>query len=418
MMNSWYDGLIHLGPLQILVVVLVCSHFSVLGVTLYLHRHQAHRAFDMHPAVAHFFRFWLWLSAGVNTREFVAMHRKHHATSDTENDPHSPHVIGHARLMWLGAIILKRQSSRVDVLERYGTGTPNDWMERHFYIPLRRLGLPTLALVDVFLFGIGTGLAVFALHVLWLPFWIWGFITSYGHYIGYRHFESADASRNVLPIGFVIGGEELHNNHHAHPTSARFSVRWYEFDAGWAWIRLLQMLSLVTVRRTAPVLRLGSNAVAVDERLLARVCTHRLELLARYCLAARSVLAAEFVREGFGPEPTALATRCAAQLGGNRDPRLRLHVGEFEKICGSSTALCDLKSRRDSLVLLWDDPALNSQEGARRLQSWIASALHSGWHEISVFASELCRIAPDDAVTAGIENTTAEESLSVALRRP
>lgn len=244
------NGLTHAGLVAKLVFLLVMTQLTILTVTLYLHRGQTHRSVDFHPALAHCFRFWSWLTTSMVTREWVAVHRKHHAHSETELDPHSPQIYGIGRLLSKGAELVMDARSDQAVLAKYGRGTPQDWIERHLYTPHCNWGPTTLALLEIALFGVG-GMAIWSVQMMWIPFWGAGVVNGLGHWCGYRNFETADRSTNLVPIGVWVGGEELHNNHHAFPSSAKFSVRRFEFDFGWQVIRLLAMLKLAKVRRVA-----------------------------------------------------------------------------------------------------------------------------------------------------------------------
>ena len=235
-------GFTQLSWVGVTLTGLVLTQVTIAGVTIYLHRHQAHRALDLHPVISHFFRFWLWMTTGMVTREWVAVHRKHHAKCETPEDPHSPQVLGIRKVMWEGSELYRKEAAIEETLEHYGHLTPADWVERHVYARFPGLGVTLMLLLDVVLFG-SLGLVLFAVQMVWIPFWAAGVINGVGHWWGYRNFETPDASRNITPLAIIIGGEELHANHHAFPASARFSCKWWEFDLGcgsacchcWAW---------------------------------------------------------------------------------------------------------------------------------------------------------------------------------------
>jgi stearoyl-CoA desaturase (delta-9 desaturase) len=231
-----------------IIYTLVVTHITIICVTLFLHRSQAHRAIIFHPILSHFMRFWLWLTTGMVTKQWVAIHRKHHRYSDIEGDPHTPHVYGILHVLFKGAFLYHAASKDKDMVNTYGVGTPADWMELHLYQPHSRLGIGLLLLLSVFLFG-WWGLLIWGIQMIWIPFWAAGVINGIGHWIGYRNGETKDYSRNISPWGIVIGGEELHNNHHLDPASARLSKNWYEFDIGWMWLSLFRMLGLARLRR-------------------------------------------------------------------------------------------------------------------------------------------------------------------------
>ena len=243
-------GLLDLSWWQLILVVLLLTHVTIVSVTVYLHRCQAHRALDLHPVLAHFFRFWLWLTTGMVTREWVGVHRRHHARCETSEDPHSPQVLGLKKVLWEGAELYRDATKREDLIERYSRGTPDDWIETHLYRRYSVIGVSAMLVIDFVLFGI-PGIAAWAVQMAWIPFFAAGVINGVGHYAGYRNFQSPDAATNIVPWGIVIGGEELHNNHHAFPSSAKFSARWWEFDIGWLYIRLFSLLGLARVRRVA-----------------------------------------------------------------------------------------------------------------------------------------------------------------------
>jgi len=230
-----------------LILTLVFTHFTILSVTLYLHRSQAHRAVTFHPAIVHLMRFWLWLTTGMVTREWVAVHRRHHQYCETAKDPHSPHVFGIIRVLFSGAILYTRATRDSQMIAQYGVGTPNDWVERNLYGRYPLAGIIGLLIFETALFH-GWGIVMWLVQMAWIPFWAAGVINGLGHWWGYRNGETRDRSRNIFPIGIWIGGEELHNNHHLSPASARLSLKWFEFDVGWLWIKLLERLGLAQVR--------------------------------------------------------------------------------------------------------------------------------------------------------------------------
>ncbi|HET7402484.1 MAG TPA: fatty acid desaturase, partial [Usitatibacter sp.] len=277
-----FSGLLNLPWWGDLLALLVLVQTTIAAVTLYLHRAQAHRALDLHPAVSHFFRFWLWLTTGMITREWAAIHRKHHAKCETEEDPHSPRIYGINKVLWGGVMLYVKESHRAETMEKYGHSTPTDWLERNVYTPFNKWGILLLAIADIALFGVVPGAIIYAVQLAWIPFWAAGVINGIGHYFGYRNFQTGDDSTNIVPWAAWIGGEELHNNHHAYPTSAKFSLRWYEFDIGWMYIRILQSLGLATVRKQAPRVKLDPSKWEVDAQTLQAVIAHRYDVLARF----------------------------------------------------------------------------------------------------------------------------------------
>jgi stearoyl-CoA desaturase (delta-9 desaturase) len=230
-----------------LLYILIATHITIVAVTLFLHRSQAHRGVQFHPAVAHFFRFWLWLTTGMVTKQWVAVHRKHHRFSDIEGDPHSPHVHGIKRVFFKGAMLYHAASKDKVMVDTYGVGTPADWIEHNLYSAHSRLGIGILFLFNIIVFG-WVGAIIWGIQMIWIPLWAAGVVNGVGHWWGYRNGQTKDRSRNIVPWGIVIGGEELHNNHHLDPASARLSRRWFEFDIGWMYIRLLSVLRLATMK--------------------------------------------------------------------------------------------------------------------------------------------------------------------------
>jgi len=230
-----------------LLYTLIVTHITIICVTVYLHRGQAHRALEFHPILGHFMRGWLWLTTGMVTKQWVAIHRKHHRYSDIENDPHSPHVFGIYNVLFKGAYLYHEASKDKDMVNTYGVGTPTDWMEHNVYSAHSRLGIGVLLLLNTLVFG-WWGILIWAVQMIWIPFWAAGVINGVGHWIGYRNGHTKDHSRNISPWGIVIGGEELHNNHHMDPASAKLSKNWWEFDVGWMWIKIFESLRLVKVK--------------------------------------------------------------------------------------------------------------------------------------------------------------------------
>ena len=280
---------------EIVAYTLITTHITIAAVTIFLHRAQAHRALDLHGIPSHFFRFWLWLGSGMVTKEWVAIHRKHHAKCETEEDPHSPQTRGIKTVLLQGSELYRTEAKNQETLAKFGHGTPDDWIERNLYSRFSWQGVGLMLIADLFLFG-AIGATVWAVQMLWIPITAAGIVNGIGHFWGYRNFEASDASRNVLPWGIVIGGEELHNNHHTYPTSAKLSVKRYEFDIGWMYIRGLEMLGLATVRKTAPQLKLGAIKPVADGKTLEAIIANRYEVMATYARSLRRASRAEIAR--------------------------------------------------------------------------------------------------------------------------
>jgi stearoyl-CoA desaturase (delta-9 desaturase) len=333
------------------LVTLALTHVTIAAVTIFLHRHQAHRALGLHPVASHFFRFWLWLTTGMATREWVSIHRKHHARSDTAEDPHSPQIYGIRKVLFEGTELYRMEISDAATIGKFGRGTPDDWIERHVYAKHGVLGVAIMLVIDLGLFG-PIGLTVWAVQMLWIPFFAAGVVNGVGHYWGYRNFAPDDASRNISPWGFLIGGEELHNNHHAYITSARFSIRWWEFDIGWMYIRILELLHLAKVRKVAPKIRFEQAKTPCDMDTLQSVITHRYAVLAQF---------------------DKCSTRHAA-LG---------------QAIESSRVLGMIHSMRQELAAVWSRPTASKEQLVRQLEDWCLRAEHSGITAVQEFSRRL-----------------------------
>ena len=282
-----FGGLIQLPWWGYMATALVLTHITIASVTIFLHRHQAHRALELHPLTSHFFRFWLWLTTSTITREWAAIHRKHHAKVETPDDPHSPRQHGIHKVLWFGAFLYRREARVRETLEKYGHGTPNDWVENRIYTPLSYLGVFLMLAIDLMLFGVTAGSLIWLTQIVWIPFWAAGVVNGIGHYWGYRNYEVKDASTNIVPWGILIGGEELHNNHHTFASSAKLSSKWWEFDIGWMYIRLLEAMGLARVKKIPPELAYNSSKRDIDAETVRAVVTNRFQVMAQF---AREVM--------------------------------------------------------------------------------------------------------------------------------
>ena len=390
------DGLLDLNPWQLVLVALALTHVTIVSVTVYLHRCQAHRALDLHPVLAHFLRFWLWLTTGMVTSEWVGIHRRHHARCETPDDPHSPQVLGLSKVLWEGAELYRAASVQPDLVERYAHGTPDDWIERRLYKPFNFVGVGVMLVVDVALFGV-LGVALWAVQMIWIPFFAAGVINGVGHYWGYRNYESPDAATNIVPWGILIGGEELHNNHHAFPSSAKLSSRWWEFDVGWLYIRLFELLRLARVRRIARAPELDAAKAVIDMDTVKAVVVHRMHVLANY---ARDVI-----------KPVADAELCHSEVACRRMARQarRLLVREVESLdAGSrqrlqsilerSQVLAKVHRSRQQLKQVWERTASSQEALLAALQQWCREAEGSGIKALEDFARSLRSYRPAIAV--------------------
>mgnify|MGYP000875867275 CR=1 FL=1 len=373
-----YAGIVDWPWWGYVLVTLGLTHVTIAAVTIFLHRQQAHRALELHPLVAHFFRLWLWLTTGMVTKEWAAIHRKHHARCETAEDPHSPQVHGIHRVLWTGVFLYVREARNLDTLQRYGHGTPNDWLERHLYSPWHKLGVLIMLACDVAIFGVVAGPLIWLVQVAWIPFWAAGVINGLGHFWGYRNFSPADASTNIWPWGILIGGEELHNNHHTFPTSARLSIKWYEFDVGWLYIRILTALRLAQVKRVAPRPRLGGLRPVVDSVTLQAVIANRYDLLAQYAHSLKQVYREELAALQDGERFRGLKRWLAADSRTiPQDAR-----GRLELLLGESRALHTAFAMRDELTALWERSNVSGEHLLKALQDWCERAENSGVRQL------------------------------------
>ena len=389
-----FSGVFDLPWWGVAAIALALTHITIVAVTVFLHRHQAHHALDLHPAASHFFRFWLWLTTGMVTREWAAVHRKHHAKCDTPEDPHSPQVLGINRVLWGGVFLYVKEAHKPETLERYGHGTPDDWLERHLYSRYQILGLTLVGALDVILFGIVPGALVLATQIVWIPFWAAGVINGIGHYWGYRLWPTPDASTNITPLGILIGGEELHNNHHAYPTSAKLSIKWYEFDIGWLYIRILEALGLAKLKHVAPTPHFSEPKAAVDPQLLQAVIACRYDVLARYAKSLKRAYADELkkLRE-IAPQDARLLRTLKRWL--NQDEKM---VPESERrklaeVLPKSRVLMTMVTMRRDLAAVWGRSAATRDQLVRQLQDWCQRAEASGIRPLAEFSERLRRYA-------------------------
>lgn len=366
-------------------VTLVLTHITIASVTIFLHRHQAHRALDLHPIASHFFRFWLWLTTGMITREWAAIHRKHHAMCETVNDPHSPQIFGIRKVLWQGAELYRQEAKNRETIEKYGKGTPDDWLERNLYAKHSALGVSIMFVIDVVLFG-PIGITMWAVQMMWIPFMAAGVINGLGHYWGYRNFAADDASTNIVPWGIIIGGEELHNNHHAYPTSAKLSAKWWEFDIGWLYIRLLEMLGLARVKKVAGKPQIIPGKTAADAATLQAVLTHRYEVMARFVQSVKSTLREEIAKLNIH-ELNVKTFRKWLHLDEAALPAPEKEV--LEKALHMSRVLATIYTMRKELAGLWARSTASQEELLKRLEEWCQRAEATGIEAMQRFARQL-----------------------------
>jgi stearoyl-CoA desaturase (Delta-9 desaturase) len=385
-------GVLRASWWQLIAITLVLTHITIASVTIFLHRAQAHRALELHALPSHFFRFWLWMTTGMVTKEWVAIHRKHHAKCETADDPHSPVTRGIKTVLLTGSELYRTEAKVQDTLDKFGHNTPNDWIERNLYTRYSALGVSLMLIVDVALFG-AIGATVWAVQMLWIPITAAGIINGIGHYWGYRNFEAADASTNVSPWGIVIGGEELHNNHHTYPTSAKMSVKAHEFDIGWAYIRAMEMLGLATVRKLPPQMVLGSMKLQADSKTLEAIIANRYEVMANYARELRRACASELSRlRAQGTKGgTAWTDLRIAERWLHRDAeKIPTHVrGHLDQAMDTTPVLKKLVTMREELRQLWTRTNVSAEQLVAELQDWCRRAEESGIAALREFSMKL-----------------------------
>jgi stearoyl-CoA desaturase (delta-9 desaturase) len=370
-----------------IVFMLVVTQLTIFTMTLYLHRSQSHRGVEFHPALAHFFRFWSWFSTGINTKEYVAIHRKHHAKCETEEDPHSPQVQGLNKVLFDGVDLYRKASLNRADMDKYGIGTPDDWIERNLYTPYTILGVGAFLVIDLLLFGV-VGLAMWAMQMIWIPFWAAGVVNGLGHWWGYRNFETADTATNLTPWGVWLGGEELHNNHHAFPSSSKFALRKFEFDSGWAAIRVFEAVGLAKVLRVAPSLDIRPNMHLPDTDTVKAVLSHRFHVMSDYF---RGVIAPTLREEAgnAGDSLKALPRKLRRALGnGGRwlDSASRERMTAFTEKHPQLRTVCEFRAR---LAALTERNGRNAEGMLDALKEWCHEAEATGIRTLAEFAARL-----------------------------
>jgi len=382
------NGLLAASWWQIVLYTLVTTHITIASVTIYLHRHQAHRAMDLHAIPSHFFRFWLWLGTGQVTKEWVSIHRKHHAKCETLEDPHSPQAHGIKKVFWEGAELYRAESKNKETMTKYGHGTPNDWLERNVYTRYSWQGVGLMMIIDLAFFGVA-GLAVWAVQMAWIPVTAAGIINGIGHYWGYRNFEAPDASTNISPWGIMIGGEELHNNHHTYPTSAKFSVKPYEFDIGWIYIRALEKMGLAAVKKVPPKLQLGSIQPVADEKTLEALIAHRYEVMAGFARELRRAGKAEI--EVLKAKKADVSVLRAANRWLHRDDDKVPAAAkpQLAQARAEHPVLDKMVTMREELRQMWMSTSASREQLATDLQAWCHRAEESGIAALREFSLKL-----------------------------
>ena len=381
-------GLWNLSWWQVVLYTLATTHITIAAVTIFLHRAQAHRAMDLHAIPSHFFRFWLWIGTGMVTKEWVAIHRKHHAKCETHDDPHSPQTRGIETVLWRGAELYREEAKNKETMAKFGHGTPDDWMERNVYTRFGWQGVGLMLIVNLVLFG-AIGAAVWAVQMLWIPITAAGIINGIGHYWGYRNFEAQDASTNISPWGLLIGGEELHNNHHTYPTSAKFSVKKYEFDIGWFYISLMQRIGWATVKKVPPKLRLGAIKPVADEKTLEALIANRYEVMARYARELRLAGKAEIAQLKAQQRDHTLLKAANRWLHRDDDKVPASARPQLAQARAAHPVLDQMVTMREELRQMWMNTSQSREQLAADLQAWCRRAEESGIEALRQFSFKL-----------------------------
>ena len=384
------NGLLDASWWQVVLATLALTHITIASVTIFLHRAQAHRALDLHAIPSHFFRFWLWLTTSTVTKQWVAVHRKHHAKCETAEDPHSPVAHGIKKVLLEGRELYAVEAANLETQKKYGHNTPDDWLERNLYTPRNNWGPIAMLLIDIALFG-AIGITVWAVQMLWIPVFAAGIVNGLGHFWGYRNFEAPDASTNISPWGIIIGGEELHNNHHTYPTSAKLSVKPFEFDIGWGYIRALELMGLAKVRKVAPRLKLGEIKPQADAKTLEAIVANRYELMAGYAREVRLACGTELDRLKANGQESAVAKLKSVRKWMDRDESLvpsNLRA-QLEQARLASPQLDKLIQMREELRALWTRTNVSAEQLVADLQSWCQRAEASGIAALQEFSRKL-----------------------------
>ncbi|MGZ3236059.1 MAG: DesA family fatty acid desaturase [Burkholderiaceae bacterium] len=383
------NGLTRATGWQVVIYTLVVTHITIASVTIFLHRCQAHRALDLHAIPSHFFRFWLWMTSGMVTKEWAAIHRKHHAKCETEEDPHSPVTRGIKKVLLEGSELYRSEAKNLETLEKYGHGTPDDWIEHNLYTKYSALGISLMMVINIMLFGV-IGVTVWAIQMIWIPIMAAGIINGIGHYWGYRNYDCVDASTNISPWGILIGGEELHNNHHTFGTSAKLSSKWYEFDIGWMYIRILEMAGLAKVKKIAPAPKFDREKLIADFETLQSVIANRYDVMAKYAKSLKRTWHDELehlkekaqLESGFLKSSKKLLQSEPAKLEGPQKQQLK-------ELFAHSKALQTMHEMRVELGAIWDRSHATREQLLQQLQEWCARAEASGIKGLQDFSLRL-----------------------------
>jgi stearoyl-CoA desaturase (Delta-9 desaturase) len=391
------NGLIDLPWWGYVVVALAFTHITIASVTIFLHRHQAHRALDLHPSVSHFFRFWLWLTTGMVTKEWAAIHRKHHAKVETPDDPHSPQQEGISNILWNGTSYYRNEAKNAETMAKYGHGTPDDWLERNVYTRHQGKGIILMLILNLAMFG-PIGLTIWAIQMIWIPFFAAGIINGVGHYWGYRNYECQDASTNIVPWGIIVGGEELHNNHHTFPSSAKLSSKWFEFDIGWAYIKTMAFFGLAKVKKIPPELLHDRAKQHVDLETVKAVITGRWHVMAAF---AREVLQNVHREELKKADPNdreswTLLKRAKRLLIRESTLLNEKHRTRLEQVLELNERLKTVYGMKQKLAEIWQRSATTQEHLRSAIEDWCRQAEATGIEALREFSLKLrgYRLAP------------------------
>ncbi len=383
------NGVTGLGVWATVGVTLILTHITIASVTIFLHRHQAHRALELHAIPSHFFRFWLWLTTGQVTKEWAAIHRKHHAKCDTEEDPHSPVTKGIKTVFWQGAELYRAESKNKETMEKYGHGTPDDWIEKNLYSKFSWQGVALMLIIDFILFG-AKGITVWAVQMLWIPVTAAGIINGIGHWWGYRNYDCADAATNIIPWGIIIGGEELHNNHHTYATSAKLSSKWYEFDIGWGYIRAMEMIGMAKVKKMPPKPKFDPAKVKADFETLQSVIANRYDVMAKYAKSVKHAWKEELAQLTDKSQLKARFPKSTRKLLQREPAKLEApQKQQLVELFQHSKALETMHNMRVELGMLWERSHFTRDELVQKLQDWCERAEASGIKSLQEFSMRL-----------------------------
>ncbi|GLQ31033.1 DesA family fatty acid desaturase [Litoribrevibacter albus] len=382
----WQQGLLGSNFWHFLAALLIMTHLTILSVTIYLHRFSAHRSLELHPAVQHFFRFWVWLTTAQSTKEWTAIHRKHHAKCETEEDPHSPVVKGLKTVLLRGAELYKEAATE-ETLKKYGNGTPDDWLERNLYTPHKMKGVFLMLAIDLLAFG-PIGITLWAIQMLWMPVFAAGIVNGLGHHWGYRNFEVSDAATNISPWGIIIGGEELHNNHHTYPNSAKLSVKPWEFDIGWMWIQILSFLKLAKVRKVAPVPVKDTSKQTLDLDAAKAAVHNRFQIMSAY---TKTVIkpAIKEERAKASEEFQRLFNRAKKVLCRDETLLNEKAIKQRDQLLESHDLLNEIYKKKQELMEIWARRSKGGEELLSALKQWCHEAEQSGIERLQEFAEQL-----------------------------